>query len=416
MRLKLSICLVSTLYLLISCASVDEKKKEDSSKVPEEFKLSKQSKRFRETAPPKDKDTTKSESKSNEKPIGKVKFLNGKVSVVSSDEKVKSLSKDDPIMNNDLIVTGESSSCEIVLNDGTDSTIRLRQKTKFKFGTSTEEKRGVPFLDSGSATFNLKKSKPNEIIKVSAPSWTAGVRGTTFDVNQTEEKFSLSVAEGNVAVTPYLPEVKGVSEDDSKINQLFQSKALKVDTAKKIETDEKESEEFYEKSGLNSILSEKDEEKMSKKLNDLASDSNFLSSFQSYSEKNEKKLVSATPAPTEKKEPESKEESKSSNGELPLVEATLGCPNIEAPSKLKESCGENFITFSSKENDKETTVKYIVKSKDYYVSKVNPKGYTLKNCSNAFAPKDKEDEKNKNDLYIAKDLQAQFQTCKETKK
>lgn len=156
----------------------------------------------------------------------------------------------DVLNQNDVIVTGAMSSCDIKIGD---SMIRIKENSKAILAQLLR-KDGIENttlgLDVGKMICKPKKLLKNESFLVKTPTAVAGVRGTNFSVEADEKKTTrIKVFDGKVAV---VKRVEAVEEHIDKIIEAapaVEEKEKVVITAEDVKKAEKKIEEVIKKEG-----------------------------------------------------------------------------------------------------------------------------------------------------------------------
>ena len=136
-----------------------------------------------------------------------VLFAVGDVRV--GDRKVKT---GDIISENESVITGKKSTCDVQIKESDAGiVIRLKASSMFELKMTNMDGKLVPstIVNIGNAMVNVSgKLKNDENFQVVTPTQTAGVRGTKFEVNVTEDgSTTVSVSEGKVATRIRISEV-----------------------------------------------------------------------------------------------------------------------------------------------------------------------------------------------------------------
>jgi hypothetical protein len=150
----------------------------------------------------------------------------------------------DIILQNDLIVTGSQSSCDIKIGG---SIIRVKEKSSIKLSELSRnngiEKTGID-LDNGKLLCKAKKLSKSESFLVKTPTAVAGVRGTKFTVESDINKTSrIKVFNGQVTV------VKRVKQLEDNLEKIMEN-APSLNQEEKVvvtENDVKQTEKIVEK-------------------------------------------------------------------------------------------------------------------------------------------------------------------------
>lgn len=134
---------------------------------------------------------------------GIVTFSKGDVKLLSKDGKEK-IQKDMFFFKDDIIVTGKDGIVDIQLADGV--VIRIKQNSKLKLqdiivGDNGNTINAKLALEAGKVFAKTdKKLGADSSFKISTPTFTAGIRGTEFIVEDSEGKDQTLVSDGSVAV------------------------------------------------------------------------------------------------------------------------------------------------------------------------------------------------------------------------
>ena len=135
---------------------------------------------------------------------GIVTFSKGEVKLLSKDGKEKKIQKDMFFFKDDTIVTGKDGIVDIQLADGV--IIRIKQNSKLKLqdiivGDNGNTINAKLALEAGKVFAKTdKKLGADSSFKISTPTFTAGIRGTEFIVEDSEGKDQTLVSDGSVAV------------------------------------------------------------------------------------------------------------------------------------------------------------------------------------------------------------------------
>ncbi len=150
----------------------------------------------------------KKEKKIKEQKIAKALIMQIKGKVLISKEFKAPLEKWTPVKTKQVITRGtylrtrSQSSCDLLLNNGTK--IKIIQKSIVLIQNISVSEKGEQKskfkLYIGSILSKSSKLVGNSYYSISTPTAIAGVRGTEFVVNATEDKTSVSVNEGKVWV------------------------------------------------------------------------------------------------------------------------------------------------------------------------------------------------------------------------
>jgi hypothetical protein len=140
-----------------------------------------------------------------------VSFFIGDVSRSGSSA---SLSIGDVIRENDIIITGERSSCDVKLGS---SIIRIKEKSKMSFAMLSNKNNAESTsleLQEGKLLCKPKKLLKGDSFTVKTPTAVAAVRGTEFTIEADPEKTTrIKVFDGKVAVAKRVKAVEDAIPD-----------------------------------------------------------------------------------------------------------------------------------------------------------------------------------------------------------
>ncbi|MCE9501620.1 MAG: FecR domain-containing protein, partial [Leptospira sp.] len=156
----------------------------------------------------------------------------------------------------DKIITGDKAKVDIQIGDG--STVRLSGNTKMDFNKLALNDNGTAdtqlALVSGKVFAKVNKAQKNDNFSVVTPTAIAGVRGTSFIMENGNGKVAtVKVLDGQVALAPRVPALENISSED--ISKSAELTKLKESLAKE--------EVVIEKNQSSSIAS--DDKNLSKK-------------------------------------------------------------------------------------------------------------------------------------------------------
>lgn len=147
---------------------------------------------------------------------GTVNFMIGDVFVSSDGKNWNNADFDMKIYAGDQIKTGMESRCEITLPDG--SIIRMEEKSLQQFKCVEPQKRAKSssiFLSAGKIWLNARKIvSKDESFQVRTDKAVCAIRGTTFQVDASEESTQITVFKGEIATWSTLfDEVKSKTKE-----------------------------------------------------------------------------------------------------------------------------------------------------------------------------------------------------------
>lgn len=135
---------------------------------------------------------------------GVVTFNKGDNKLVSKDGKEKAIQKEMFFFKEDTIITNKDGVVDLQLTDGV--VIRIKQSSELKLKDLTVTDNNNSFhadlaLKTGKVfTKTTSKLNANSSFKISTPTFTAGVRGTEFIVEDTDSKDQTLVSDGAVSI------------------------------------------------------------------------------------------------------------------------------------------------------------------------------------------------------------------------
>ncbi|MEK6796933.1 MAG: FecR domain-containing protein [Spirochaetota bacterium] len=126
--------------------------------------------------------------------------VNGKVMVYSGRSIAKSVESGDPILVNDLIVTGAKSEITIKVEDF--GVFTLKENTSVRINDMVNRSGKMKMnLSKGNMLFGVKKLMNGaDAVTVETPSAVAAVRGTSFSISASPGTTKIAVLTGEVAV------------------------------------------------------------------------------------------------------------------------------------------------------------------------------------------------------------------------
>jgi hypothetical protein len=149
----------------------------------------------------------------------KVFHPNAIVLLAVGDVKVgnKKLQVSDIIQENEIIVTGKSSFCDLqILGNESDTVIRIKELSKFSITSQIIKNLNItqPILDKGQVIINLRKLNKHEEFRTQTRTSIIGVRGTKFEVAiDTLGSTNVSVFDGFVSVKVRIPEIESLEPE-----------------------------------------------------------------------------------------------------------------------------------------------------------------------------------------------------------
>lgn len=136
----------------------------------------------------------------------------------------------DSLQENDIVITGQKSSVDLVFND--EGIIRIAENSEFSIASlgAKQEDTNKMALNKGKIFVSVSKLKKGGI-EVQTQTMVAAVRGTSFIVSTSEEKSTLQVIKGSVNVKPVHSQ-KIVASEQISTAEGKQVTILAEDTAK----------------------------------------------------------------------------------------------------------------------------------------------------------------------------------------
>lgn len=246
-----------------------------------------------------------------------VVFSVGESKILHADSTEEKASLGSALKPGDKVLTGDKAKVDIQVGDG--SVVRLAPKTTMDFNKLVLNDNGSAdtqlALVSGKVFAKVNKAQKNDNFSVVTPTAIAGVRGTSFIMeNGKDNKATVKVLDGSVALAPRVPALESVPS--AEIEKSAELKKLKEQLAKE--------EVIIEKDQSSSIKS--DDKDLAKKLDDKSVTS-VISSV-------ENENLKVTKADTTKNE---EQEIKTVVTVDPKLANQMVKLNEEAGSKLDES-------------------------------------------------------------------------------
>lgn len=182
-------------------------------------------------------DKSKDDSKPKEGRLNKtmiVVFSTGSNKIVKADTQQTVNAEIGAMVNERDVIKTENGTLDLQTRDG--SAIRVREFTTI---TVTQLIAGNTRLDmkQGGILASVNRQSPGDKFTVATPTAIAGVRGTIFKVDMTDESSppKVKVLDGKVAMSPRIPAMEKMSEDQIKSSPALQKIAATLQNETVIE-------------------------------------------------------------------------------------------------------------------------------------------------------------------------------------
>lgn len=174
----------------------------------------------------------------------------------------KKLKSGDVVSENDVILTGKKSTCDLQLKESEAGiVVRMKSESVFELKTRVvkDQATASPVIKAGNVLVNVSgKLKTNENFQIVTPTTVAGVRGTKFEVNVLEDgSTTVTVSEGSVATKMRLSEIDDLPTDVQQksklvisVNELLDSKEEILEAGQKVQIKKKDTELVGKETGL----------------------------------------------------------------------------------------------------------------------------------------------------------------------
>lgn len=174
----------------------------------------------------------------------------------------KKLKSGDVVSENDVILTGKKSTCDLQLKESEAGiVVRMKSESVFELKTRVvkDQATASPVIKAGNVLVNVSgKLKTNENFQIVTPTTVAGVRGTKFEVNVLEDgSTTVTVSEGSVATKMRLSEIDDLPTDVQQksklvisVNDLLDSKEEILEAGQKVQIRKKDTELVGKETGL----------------------------------------------------------------------------------------------------------------------------------------------------------------------
>lgn len=217
----------------------------------------------------------------NLKEIGVATLVMGKVTSSLSESRVRTVKKGTKFIEGEIIKTGKNSTCtlELSIPGAPSAIIKLSSDTTFKVSQILGTNKS-PVMGLGKAFFSLPKNSKS--FKVESSTWTAGVRGTHFEMNLTKDSDEISVTDGTVAMSPNLPELEVLSEKNGAMQKLIATQNIEIKAGSKAALSIEDNKKFLQNSNLVEVLKSVGTPEFETKINLQAEDPIVKKELDSY--------------------------------------------------------------------------------------------------------------------------------------
>ncbi|HMV77923.1 MAG TPA: FecR domain-containing protein [Leptospiraceae bacterium] len=268
------------------------------------------------------------------------------------------------IYDGEIIRTGERSFCELEAVQSSGFRIKISRNTVFKMSANLNNNGDNPVLGYGRISVKVKKE--SEGFRSATPNWMAGVRGTEFDLVQSENESRIFLWEGRLQLSPYIPERELLGPKNS-LEDLIHTNQVDLKGGEKIQLSRDRHTQFFNESGLNSVLTKAGQSGFSAEAERFSRNEDFRKKYLSYMDEARRSIRPI--AEEDRTEPESRD-----------------CSSSSLPKELIDKCSDTHVLLAKRNKSEDLLYNYLLLAGDNYLARLRAYDFFIKNCDEPYQP------------------------------
>lgn len=272
------------------------------------------------------------------------------------------------IYDGEIIRTGERSFCELESVQSSGFRMKISKNTVFKMSSNLSNNGDNPVLGIGRISVKVKKGSDG--FRTATPNWMAGVRGTEFDLVQSENESRIFLWEGRLQLSPYIPEREILTAKSEKngLEDLIASNQVDLKGGEKIELPRERHTQFFSESGLKTVLSKAGQNGFLEETDRLSRNIEFRRKYLNYMDE-ARKSIRPISEEDRRAEPESRD-----------------CSSSSLPKELIDRCSESHVLLAKRNKEEDFLYNYLLLSGDNYLARLRAYEFFMKNCDEPYQP------------------------------